>query len=363
VKCVHCHHDSKLKDRRSGVCPKCGHRFAFEPTKGDLVTDGVFAAAVQRVSAGGTVRFTAEHLYYDVRRRHARRSLGRSIAGFIGIGAFTSFVLGNAFGFLGVLAGPLLFAVLLWLRLTGGQPLIRRMDRAKFDALLTRYKSVHPVTGLIERAEARVQRPERPINVEEMLAYSFDRAVICDRPATVDLLLANQFHFENNCAVLSIDGYPEHAFDTVRSMLRNNPRLVVIAIHDATVAGCQVAHRLRTDPAWFKEGVPVIDIGLRPRHRFAFRGQEDRHPRRAVAPGRGISASEARWLERNSLSLAVVVPEQVIKRLFRAITEAERRADASDSGSSSGGGGGDSGSSSSFEVEADVSDGGVDSFG
>ena len=98
--------------------------------------------------------------------------------------------------------------------------------------------------GLIVRPSA--QAPSRPRRVLEsdLADYSFDRAVICDRARTVDLLLANNFHFENNCAVLSIDGYPPGPFETVRTMLKRNPKLQVFALHDATVEGCTLAHRL-----------------------------------------------------------------------------------------------------------------------
>ena len=34
------------------------------------------------------------------------------------------------------------------------------------------------------------------------------------------MLLANNFHFENNCAILSIEGYPPNVFETVRAMLK-----------------------------------------------------------------------------------------------------------------------------------------------
>jgi hypothetical protein len=248
----------------------------------------------------------------------------------------------------------------LWFRRRGAVPW-RRLARTDFDELWRRYAAAHGTPSrLIER-----RTREAPVNIDpaEMLAYSFDRAVICDRPETVDLLIANQFHFENNCAVLAIDGYPQHAFETVRAMLRNNPRLVVLALHDASVAGCQLAQRLRSDPAWFKDGVPVLDVGLRPKHALAFLGQhEPARVSRSVAAGAGLTSAESAWLSRHMLALAVVIPEQIVKRLFRAIGLAEDRHDppgGSDGGSSSGGN--DSGLE--FELDADLSDGGGDSFG
>ena len=128
--------------------------------------------------------------------------------------------------------------------------------------------------------------------------------MICDRERTADILLANNFHFENNCAVLSVDGYPEAQFETVRAMLKRNPRLRVFALHDATPKGCRLAHTLATDSDWFAGQVPVTDVGLRPRQAQAFRG---------------LSASDAAWLSAQSLELAVIRPEQVLKRLYKAL--------------------------------------------
>ena len=91
----------------------------------------------------------------------------------------------------------------------------------KFAKLWERWCTTHGnPAGVIERQFARgVTPPLRPATSEADLGdYSFDRAVICDRARTVDLLVANNFHFENNCAILSIDGYPEGPFATIRAM-------------------------------------------------------------------------------------------------------------------------------------------------
>src|SRR5689334_6817704 len=78
MKCIHCQRDSKLRERTGGCCPQCHRKFAFEPQEGDPLTDAAFAAAIERVSSGGSVRFLADHLYYEVRRR-LRRGLMKSL--------------------------------------------------------------------------------------------------------------------------------------------------------------------------------------------------------------------------------------------------------------------------------------------
>ena len=356
MKCIHCQHDAKYRERSNGCCPQCQRRFAFEPKQGDPMTDGVFAAAIERVSSRGSVRFLPDHLYYEIRRRYRRASFKLLRNG--AIFAAVMLIAGLSFG----MSPPVLVVIValygswLWAQTASSER--RRFPRAKFDALLQRFIVAHGTPrGLIERLERAPPTPvERDPGLEEMSAYSFDRAVICDRPETVDMLLANRFHFENNCAVLAIGGYPPRAFKVVRDMLRNNPRLVVVALHDASEAGCKLAYQLRNQQSWFKDLVPVIDVGLRPVHSKSLQGQEDRRPRRGVLASEGISGEEAAWLAHSSLSLAVVVPEQVIKRLFRAISVVEEQQDSGTSGSGSDG-------SSSLDTDADLADGGGDSFG
>src|SRR5207245_10189890 len=104
------------------------------------------------------------------------------------------------------------------------------------DRVWARWREVHEAPEGVITRKAREETRRRPAE-PDLPDYSFDRAVICDRARTVDLLIANNFHFENNCAVLAIGGYPQGPFETVRAMLRKNPRLQVFALHDATTSG------------------------------------------------------------------------------------------------------------------------------
>jgi hypothetical protein len=104
----------------------------------------------------------------------------------------------------------------------------------------------------------------------DVTAYSFDRLVVCDSATIAQLLIANNFHFENNCAILSITGYPQSIFHTTMEMLRRNPDLKVYAIHDCTPKGVSLVNHLRTSERWFlNSNVKIIDIGLLPRQIMA----------------------------------------------------------------------------------------------
>lgn len=332
MKCIHCGTDSKLSERATGLCPKCHKRFAFEPRKGDPFTDAAFQNAIDAVSARGHLRWGAEHLFYELARRQRSRP-ARALAALIVFLVISLVVLARV-RWLGL--AMMLMAVALYFRRRSRNRFLK-LDQSRFDALLKTWQVAHGVPkGMIVRALPRgTPAPPRPLEAD-ITDYSFDRAVICDRARTADLLLANNFHFENNCAVLSVDGYPEAQFETVRAMLKRNPRLRVFALHDATPQGCRLARTLATDSAWFVGQGKVTDVGLRPGQARAFSGLF--RPRRGnpPRPGNGISASDAVWLSAHELELAAIRPEQVLKRLYKAITRNDSGDGGGDSGGSSG---------------------------
>jgi len=344
MKCIYCAHDAMYPDRAAGVCPNCKKGYAFEPRTGSAYSDMAFKSAIDAVSANGTVRFLPEHVRYELARRK-RRGRGTSNTCFtFAVGSvalmlaapLAGLVLSAVFGTIGLLAAP------------GA-----RLKLDGFQADWSRWCSVHSdPPGLIKRRHTtKVAEPYR--GGDEMQQYSFDRAVICDRPETVDLLLANNFHFENNCAVLSPDGYPPRAFDTVKAMLRQNPKLTVYALHDATFEGCRLAQMLASSPDWFKGRARVVEVGIRPGHTKRLRGLWTA-PSSLPSEFSGITDEERKWLDANSAELFAIRPEQVIKRLFKAITSdvdaLSRDADVWTD-------------KRSLAVESQTSDGGDDAFG
>lgn len=364
MKCVRCGHDSKKKERTGRTCPGCHKDFAFDPNSGDPLSDGAFQAAIAKVSSDGEVWWGVEHLYYQVARRLHRKRRMMSFTFLVGLfvggvlGAITHWVLGAAV-FLATAAFSLHAAF------ARTSPL----SRETFEALWQRWLNAHgSPRRLITRKKPAALAAPRHLDAD-IPSYSFDRAVICDRARTVDLLLTNNFHFENNCAVLSLDGYPHQTFEIVRGMLKNNPRLQVYALHDATPAGAALAHHVAHDPAWFGGRVTVVDVGLAPRHARAFRGLWiQRVPVPLDGPAHAtLRADERRWLAAGwSLELAAIPPEQVIKRLYRALAHDRSALAHGDSGSSGGDGGGGVifyGDGPGMDADASASDGGGDSFG
>jgi hypothetical protein len=366
VKCIRCSHDSKLKDRTKRHCPGCQKEFAFEPREGDLFTDVAFQAAIDAVSGQGKVRWGVEHLYYEVCRRRRRAPvpklgvLGVAIAAFV-VGIQTGrFLVGVVLAVAGVIA-------FVWLMRRRRVTTVA-VSTVQFDRMWDRWQKVHgtPKGVIIRKGPRMPARAPEP----DLADYSFDRAVICDRNRTVDLLLANNFHFENNCAVLSSGGYPPGPFETVRAMLRRNPKLQVFVLHDATPSGCRLAGQLATSPEWFRGLPSITDVGLRPKHAGPLKGLY-LPSGAAVKPGDGIGPDEAAWLARYVLELAAIRPEQVLKRLFRAINRAKESDDDDDDdrdGSSTSATGSDGSArvdedSDAFSADAADGDGGADAFG
>jgi hypothetical protein len=164
----------------------------------------------------------------------------------------------------------------------------------------------------------------------EVTAYSFDRLVICDTTQVAQLLIANNFHFEHNCAILTIDGYPENIFDTVLAMFKRNPQLVVYAFHSATPQGVKLTHRLNTDIIWFKsKDVIIIDLGLQPkqvlnspRHLHIECSQDSAQAALRLPPQvrESLTQTELAWLdEGNYVELESFSPRRLIQILKHGI--------------------------------------------
>ena len=197
----------------------------------------------------------------------------------------------------------------------------------EFQGWLNTWTEINSMTKLLP--------PPRALNANtavspDVSAYSFDRLVVCDRPEIAQFLIANNFHFENNCAVLSITGYPQNIFDTTMEMLRRNPDLKVYALHDCTPRGIGLVNHLRTSPNWFSDSSAIIiDLGLLPRQIMAagdniFVLSSESSARDAVqlppAVRQDLSLEELHWLKSgNYVELESFSPQKLIQILNRGI--------------------------------------------
>ena len=169
----------------------------------------------------------------------------------------------------------------------------------------------------------------------EVSAYSFDRLVVCQSDEIAQMLISNNFHFENNCAILSISGYPQRIFATTMEMLRRNPELKVYAFHDCSPEGMELVNQLRTNPRWFPDGnIVVIDVGLLPRQILASkRGVFVQNSKISATAAQNLAAllrqnlsdSEIKWLNKgNFVDLESFTPQKLIQVLQRSIVNSQQ---------------------------------------
>ena len=331
MKCVKCQTDNNLKERKEnkGLCKNCKHPITFDPKLSDSFTDPFFAKMLTSLSVNDSLYFTPRQLTYFL---NARKSRTRWLwPGFAALGLAILSLCAGAWP----LTIPLLIAaIVLWL------PGIRQKLRLMFPPRLKAGpKEVEQWLRRWEQNNGRLakllpppaqQALTAPVS-KEVSAYSFDRAVICDRDEVAHFLIANNFHFENNCAVLSINGYPQSIFSTVLEMLHRNPQLKVYALHDASPAGVQLVHRLRTTPRWFAEsqGVAIYDLGLLPRQvmkrHLAVLQQTDSARQANALPEavrQTLQPDELKWLaEGKFVELESLAPMALLKLLRDGIAK------------------------------------------
>jgi hypothetical protein len=268
-------------------------------------------------------------LNYQHRKANARRL--QIIGGLIlGIGIVASLVV---FDSLSVFVASVLLGMLsiyLGTRQQMGQAEISQIflfEQNQFQDWLNRWRQAHdPITKMLPSPR---QESTPAVVSSEVSAYSFDRLVVCDSAIIAQLLIANNFHFENNCAVLSITGYPQSIFDTTMQMLRRNPDLKVYALHDCSPSGIGLVHRLRTSANWFaNSNVMIFDVGLLPRQIFAspnvfIQASEESAQAAKQLPAairQDLSTTELKWLEAGKfVELESFTPQKLIQVLNRGI--------------------------------------------
>jgi len=325
MKCIQCNADNDLRDRtrNHGRCCKCKHPFAFEPTtmKAKLrFTDGFFAKALADISANDTLYFTRRQLLYLLEKRLLRKArivpagclyLLIILAGFVGIGILVPKRLG---GFLPIyLIFSTIFIVSLAVMFERSFLRPKKINKrilitdAMLDIWLKRWEQFNGSPARL------LSPPSAPASLAiadvgyDITAYSFDRVLVCDSVAIAQLLIANNIHFEHNCAVLSIGGYPQAIFATTMAMLRRNPDLQVIALHNCSPPGVALINQLRTSPDWYLDSTQVIfDLGMIPRQIAAARGQayiqvsaDSAQNAREMPPevSKQLTTTELEWLE------------------------------------------------------------------
>lgn len=276
MKCIRCGSNVKPRRRRDR-CPACRHPFAINPARDPYaMTDAELRDAVRAVSGIGRHFFGARQLWNELNHRRPL-SVARGWTGFssacLVVGAGGGVVAGGLAGdgmavllllVLGMKAGlgVALLADILFPH-ERDKRLTRKIPYDVFAEYLARWQSVHgPIARLVPAPGPGTPAAVPGATVDES-DLACDRVVVTQHAETAAMLVANGFHAEHACAVLSLDGYPFGMAKTARERLRRNPRLTVFALHSATAEGLQLPFTLR-EPAWFPERTTlVVDAGMR----------------------------------------------------------------------------------------------------
>lgn len=330
MKCLSCGHNSLYRERTGGKCSKCQKPFAFEPKTGDAFTDGKFQKALDKISDRGQVSFTRQQLYYELARRkypgQPPTALARTLMGVIYLAGWCLPILAlfkgapeilTVLAFIYAVLGQLLVIYSLNHFLPKTPVMAPFLPQDGLQKLLTKWQSAHGVCPQLVTTAPEKRLPAGQI--DELKHYSVDKVLVCDRKDTVDFLLANRLHMEQKCLIMMAGGYPFFETTELFRQLKQQPRLQIYVLHDASRKGCSLARHLRQQAEWVPKGAQILDLGLNPGH-----AQKFKKFWRAAQPGHAIPARPHQlppedWLSYFELELAVIPPLQLLNRLSRLL--------------------------------------------
>lgn len=390
MKCINCGIDNNFKERTAygGKCKSCGHEFVFEPKAGSPFSDTGFQKYIASVSGPGNILFTKKQLIYFFERKFSlqkkftpysyailfliiyfvvtisfsvpllvsfitlmilsaqiksenqpvslRKQQARFLQ-FIGLfEIFASVILlifnPNSIRFIIFLLSVGLGLFMIYIGESRHQILSHAIDKfpmasTELDTWLNRWTVVNgPIDKLLPSPK---QSKGNAVLIPDITSYSFDRLIVCDNSAIAQFLIANNFHFNHNCAIVSITGYPENIFSTILEMAKRNTELVVYVVHDASIRGVSLTHHLRNTPQWFANTtIPIYDIGLTPQQVLNSQGFFIRNSQTSLAQSQAISPAiratlspeEIAWLEAgNFVELESLPPAKLLQILSRKL--------------------------------------------
>lgn len=392
MKCINCDTDNNLKERtiNVGKCKNCGHQFVFDPKAGSPFSDVAFKKYIEYISGPRNVFFTRKQLIYFLERKlykiptwnfyvliivfiilycvaisfsipiifsvmalmtllpeinsqkqaMSHRKIKARFLQFLGgveilisVMFLLRYVTSTEFpGFVFFLVSV---AIGLFMIYRGGRVCQNLGDiKDPFSIELTELDSWlnnwSRVNGQLDKLLPSFnQQHTRSFINPDITSYSFDRLIVCDNAAIAQFLIANNFHFDHNCAIVSITGYPKDIFATILDMVKRNPKLVVYAVHDASIPGVSLAHHLQNTPQWFQNTTASIyDVGLTPQQVLNSKGFFIRNSPTSEAKLQPItpeiratlSPKEIAWLEAGNLvELESLPPGKLLQILSRQL--------------------------------------------
>ncbi len=257
VTCPHCSQSIRGKQRTNSACDLCKKEFAFDPkTNPFRLHDVRFRKVAEHMGAGG-FKFTAGQLGVALTRRPTSATgtyLAAALFGVFGLAAAflsaTSATKGAEKGVLFGIAWMIAGAVLAGFA-SSNPPATPKKEAMQTD-ILPRWCSVHgePPRGLIDEASlASLTEDDRPL--KDLVAV-----VVCPERDVLTSLLANGAPRDLRLGLLPTAPPTNPWEEGLIEMLRKNPRLPILLLHDASAEGVFLARDL-----------PKL-LGLDPKHRI-----------------------------------------------------------------------------------------------
>jgi hypothetical protein len=260
MKCPECQKNQKYKDGM--VCRSCGYRFVLDPKIEPYVSDMGLKVAMDHLSGVDGDYFTHRQLYASIYRIIEKKKKPEVIITIVML--FFIFLLSGAVMEI-LKTGWWLPLICLSLAVMGIALHIKRPVKISPDAierLIKTYQAQYPSHHLVVKKQ--FEKVASDDFHREFLKYAPERILIVERNDLVDMLLLNQFHFDNKTLVLSAKKYPAAAFSACRNILSQHPEVPVCLIHDASEKGLRLKKRLLSDETWNLDRHKVQDLGLFP---------------------------------------------------------------------------------------------------
>jgi DNA-directed RNA polymerase subunit RPC12/RpoP len=287
MRCPKCSHNHKHKDGMT--CSQCGYQFVFNP-KTDKLRDNIIHQMIQQLSDNGQYYFTRTQLALEICKYWRKKKTGPillvSIVLFIWLFIAVSLELD-------VFTSVVIFCLILPLPILLGIYIKNNTISLKTaEAAIQRYHSVHPIEPLAN-GKAFSSPPDKPqqtaiskpniankiqtvvTQVESQallkmqtptplkkLPFAPERLLIVERDDIVDMLIRNRFHQNTKTVVVSQSGYPASVFKACHQFLKQNPKMPVQVLHEASLQTFGMIDRLRNDPKWQFARENLVELGL-----------------------------------------------------------------------------------------------------
>ena len=254
MQCPEC---GSFHKHKYGMTCSCKYRFVTDP-KVTGFGDKRIKNAVAKLSEGDSY-FTQEELYCKCFKRKSLTG-ALVLSGLLFIGGLVSFMVLSADSsadappaFMGLICigiAPLIMLVSYFNSTESDDKVVSAVDRY--------VKKYYPPNLL--KTEKIKDSSFKQLNYEDFMP---DHFLVVDCRETLAQLLANGFHRDNNCLIITSDKFPGKAFEFYKLTKQKNPETKLHLFHDASLEGDKIGEKIAGNSSWGTSQEDIIDLGIR----------------------------------------------------------------------------------------------------